>query len=460
MMMLETGYVLDSRYRIEQRLAQDQAGAVYRAYDIRLQRTVAIRQDMSAALESPEAAERLRLHQQFKRQAAEWTRLGRADLCVFDHFITPDGGQYLVLEFVEGEDWAQALTRIRALTAAQAGASSEPAGASTGKAGRIGPFLLAGLGLWVAILAILLAVRPSSNVRRVRPTSFIVHASATPVLPPTHTPAPTPTEVEVKVTPMPLPVCASIGLTWTRPSDIAGMVCVPAGEFLMGSTASDPDAYADEMPQHAVFLDAFWIDKTEVTTRQYNRCVRTGVCTPASYAHDARYAGGDLPVVGVTWQDAQTYCQWAGAALPTEAQWEKAVRGPSASPEDSRIYPWGNQLATCEYAVMNDGHGDGCGQGTIPGPVGSKPKGASPYGALDMAGNLWEWTADWYDQGYYAVSPSRNPSGPAGGTYRVARGGSLTNIASGVRAASRDLNLPGSWGREVGFRCARDAAPE
>jgi len=207
--------------------------------------------------------------------------------------------------------------------------------------------------------------------------------------PPTHTPTPTlvptPTSTPIPtVTPTRTPAPAD---TWIRPADNAVMVYVPAGEFEMGSA----DGSNDEKPEHRVYLDAFWIDKTEVTNAQYQRCVMAGACKESWYANDANSAGDAQPVVGVEHYMAEAYCEWVGARLPTEAEWEKAARG-----TDGRSYPWGNEEATCEYAVMKDGSGNGCGEDKT-WPVGNKPLGASPYGALDMAGNVWEWVADWYD---------------------------------------------------------------
>ncbi len=237
---------------------------------------------------------------------------------------------------------------------------------------------------------------------------------------------------------------------------LSPMVHVPAGEFLTGSANSDPDAGDNEKPQHTVYLDAFWIDKTEVTNAQYNVCVQAGVCKASAFAGNSNYSGDTQPVVGVDWSDAKAYCEWAGRQLPTEAQWEKAAHGtplsvpPAGGGEagGARIYPWGNDPPTCELAQYY-----GCSpQGTV--PVGSKsPADDSPYGVADMAGNVWEWVADWYDGNYYASSPARNPDGPSSGQSRVVRGGGWGGDADNLRSASRNYDGPGDRSDDIGFRC-------
>ena len=226
------------------------------------------------------------------------------------------------------------------------------------------------------------------------------------------------------------------GISSARP----GMVYVPAGEFIMGSDEGD----SDEQPVHTVYLDAFYIDRTEVTNAQYRECVEAGACdTPADtrYYDNADYA--QHPVIWVSWNDADAYCRWVGKRLPTEAEWEKAARG-----TDGRTYPWGEGI-DCDHAQYGE-----CAGQTV--PVGSKSKGVSPYGALDMAGNVWEWVTDWYDSDYYARSPFQDPQGPDSGDYRVRRGGSWGSYVWYVRTAFRFYYHPSIAGNLVGFRCAQE----
>jgi serine/threonine-protein kinase len=269
---------------------------------------------------------------------------------------------------------------------------------------------------------------------------------------PALTPAPTQAEAPAATatqgpTPMPLPEIIS---TKISPKDGMVMVYVPAGEFLMGSNNTiDSQAYSDELPQHTVYLDAYWIDQTEVTNAQYAQCAGVGQCTPpyktrssthSSYYRDAQYA--NYPVIYVDWNQAQVYCTWAGRRLPSEAEWEKAARG-----TDGRIYPWGDTAPGQGILNYNNNKGDTT-------AVGSYPSGASPYGALDMAGNVWEWVNDWYSNSYYQHSPARNPTGPDSGTSRVLRGGSWDRDGRHVRSAGRYANYPQYSYNHLGFRCA------
>ena len=248
------------------------------------------------------------------------------------------------------------------------------------------------------------------------------------------------------------PTASATPTTWVRAKDGMVMVYVPAGDFLMGSPAGE--GHDDEHPQHRVTLDAFWIDRTEVTNAQYEQCVQAGACRASGNTYDPDLVGANQPVAVVDWNQAQAYCQWAGARVLTEAEWEKAARG-----TDGRRYPWGNQEATCEYAWMDDGSGYGCGQGKPWLVVGSKPTGVSPYGALDMAGSAWEWVADWYAADYYSGSPGRNPPGPVSGQERVMRGGSWGTRLDYVRSAYRDRSDPTTTYNHVGFRCGVSSTP-
>jgi formylglycine-generating enzyme required for sulfatase activity len=230
------------------------------------------------------------------------------------------------------------------------------------------------------------------------------------------------------------------------------MVYVPAGEFLMGATDADRYADADEMPQHSVYLDGFWIDKTEVTNAQYRKCVEAGACEePWGWNRD-RFLKSDLfnapdqPVVCVLWNNAQDYAVWVGGRLPTEAEWEKAARG-----TECRTYPWGNSAPDCAKSNIK-----GCVGTTV--AVGSYPAGASPYGVLDMAGNALEWTADKYGAGYYSTSPSKNPLGPDSGAFRAMRGGSYLQGQEDARCTYRHAGSPKYRPWWYGFRLVMNPA--
>jgi len=279
--------------------------------------------------------------------------------------------------------------------------------------------------------------------------------------PPTLTPTPRPTDTPVPPTATPAPRTtatrkpATLPATITWQKDGKTMVLVPAGEFLMGTSDAQIEALAkdtgwprdqcgdaDEQPQHKVYLDAFYIDKTEVTNAEYKRFVdATGHRAPDHWTNGQIPAGlENHPVVNVSWEDAAAYAQWAGKRLPTEAEWEKAARG-----TDGRLFPWGNNAWGLANTRESGPH--------TTTPVGSYPDYASPYGCLDMAGNVWEWCADWYDSGYYGRSPARNPKGPDSGSYRVLRGGSWYGSRAGARAAIRLGVYPGDRYVSVGFRC-------
>jgi eukaryotic-like serine/threonine-protein kinase len=259
---------------------------------------------------------------------------------------------------------------------------------------------------------------------------------------------PEPTALPTEV---PEPVLG-IGSMYVREKDGMEMMYVPAGPFIMGSNAES--YYDDEDPAHEVYLDAFWIDKYEVTNGQYQQCVEEGFCvilpsTEASRTREQYYGNpefADYPVIYVEYYAAFDYCLWAsdrrGLTLPTEAQWEKAARG-----TDERLYPWGNTSADCSLLNMA-----GCNEDTV--AVGSYPGGASPYGVMDMAGNVWEWTRDHYGENYYSVSPMNNPEGPEEfSDMNVIRGGSWGEGDDNQRTVRRYAAYVGSTWYSLGFRC-------
>ena len=232
------------------------------------------------------------------------------------------------------------------------------------------------------------------------------------------------------------------------------MVEVAGGFFQMGSMSG----LDNEKPVHDVYVSGVFIDKYEVTVSDYQQCINAGVCTaPNHTSDDERYNYGASgrekhPVNGVDWYQASAYCAWSGKRLPTEAEWEKAAKG-----TDDRTYPWGNDGPSCLFAVMDpsaDDSGDGCGEGRT-WEVGSKPAGVSPYGVHDMAGNVWEWTADWYGEDYYGSSPAQDPPGPTQGSVRVKRGGGWRTSSISLRTTVRNDGAPGGTDFQVGFRCVR-----
>jgi len=256
-----------------------------------------------------------------------------------------------------------------------------------------------------------------------------------------------PNDTQIVSTQIPPPVISSSDVV-----DVKGipMVLVPAGEFTMGSE----NGFDDEKPSHKVYLNAFLIDIYEVTNKLYKNCVDEGVCrTPyklSSYSRNEYYGNQEyesFPVIFVDWNMADTFCAWREARLPTEAEWEKAARG-----TNRYIYPWGNEF---DWTFANVNNNDTT-------AVGSYEKGRSPYGLYDMIGNVWEWVADWYSDTYYLNSPLSNPFGPAGGPYRVLRGGSsLDYDLSKLRVSYRGGKLKSLVDELVivGFRCARDLSP-
>ena len=248
------------------------------------------------------------------------------------------------------------------------------------------------------------------------------------------------------VTPTPI---LGVGSTWISAKDGMTMMYVPAGEFSMGSN----EGSSNEKPVHTVSLDSYWIDQTEVTNAMYAKCVRDGVCNQPSstdYFNDLAYA--EHPVVYVSWEDAKAYCEWRGDGthLPTEAEWEKGASW-DGDKKQKRVYPWGDSM---DLSFANYwGRDNSCVGGTT--EVGSYSVGASFYGLLDMAGNVWEWVADWYDSNYHDNSPSSNPKGPSTGDFRVLRGGSWNDDYGNLRSSYRNRLTPDYYDGDIGFRCSR-----
>jgi formylglycine-generating enzyme required for sulfatase activity len=224
------------------------------------------------------------------------------------------------------------------------------------------------------------------------------------------------------------------------------MVAVPGERFVMGNVGTY--MLYDARPTHTVELSAFWIDQTEVTRAQYQRCVDAGACTPSvnmdseypSPAGDEMEKYKDFPVTGVTWHQASGYCTWAGARLPTEAEWEYAARGPQ-----SLTYPWGNDWDDTRLIVPP--------RGWALTPVGTSPAGISWCGALDMAGSIWEWVYDWYAP--YPPDEQRDPQGASSGQEKVVRGGSWMNNSLKTRTDYREHGNPETQSQFIGFRCAK-----
>lgn len=278
----------------------------------------------------------------------------------------------------------------------------------------------------------------------------------------TQRPKPTGTMIPTKTSIPPTPTSTpGVGST-IQGADGMILVYVPAGTFTMGNTSEKAfiecqkfftDCYQtwfeDEKPPHQVIMDGFWIDQTEVTNIMYAKCVQDNDCSVPSSSisatHDSYYsdpAYANYPVINVNWEQANDYCTWANRQLPTEAQWEYAAKGPIGS-----SYPWGNDKPSCELANYR-----GCDRDTQ--MVGKLTSGKSWVGAYDLAGNVWEWVADWYDEGFYSISNNlMNPTGPSQTNVKVLRGGSWINYEFNIRSAQRARKNPADFDNLSGFRC-------
>ncbi len=314
------------------------------------------------------------------------------------------------------------------------------------------------------------------------PATGVPTRSASP-LPPSSTPPPPPTATVTPDLLTPTPTIPVVQRLVATPDGMM-LIYIPASEFLLGSADTDADALEDEKPQQPIYLDAFWMDRTEVTVAQFQKFVgQTGYVTsaeqegggvvysPAELSVKTAYwklpqgsgapeATGRQPVTQVSWFDAKAYCEWAGRRLPTEAEWDKAARGVQGA-----LYPWGDlfdpaRLNFCDrscgapwrFSAFDDTFGRAS-------SVGLYPFGASPYSLWDMVGNVWEWVNDWYDfRGYYRFPPA-NPPGIETGDQRVARGGSWIDTPDRVRVAVRLPLNPRLRNNVVGFRCAVSSVP-
>lgn len=228
------------------------------------------------------------------------------------------------------------------------------------------------------------------------------------------------------------------------------MIEIPAGEFIMGRDGTQ--ALEDERPAHRVWLDRFAIDQYEVTTAQYAEFLHSDRrASPWQWGTVDLSLHGALPVIGVSWHDADDYCRWKVKRLPTEAEWEKSARG-----TDGRFYPWGSQTPTNQRA--NFALGARFSYDQVLEPVHSQPQGRSPYGLHHMAGNVYEWVQDWYAINYYDGSPDRNPPGPEQSQFKVVRGGSWSDLPKYLLAYGRFKLPPDTRNSYTGFRCAQSVA--
>jgi formylglycine-generating enzyme required for sulfatase activity len=331
---------------------------------------------------------------------------------------------------------------------------------------------------WYLLLMGLLILTACSNATKVPPGQLLTQAAQdladtqaayTSTPKPTNNPTPTITPIPPTPTPSATP---TIGVGSSRISEIDGMamVYVPEGSFIMGDSVDQAMAicktyksncqrgwFTDEEPAHTVYLDPYWIDQTEVTNEMYALCVATGKCNPPiSFGSNTRqdYYGNPefdkFPVIFVSWEDANDYCAWANRRLPTEAEWEKAASWDETN-QVKYTYPWGNNPNDCSLSNYPDGSTYCVGDTTA---VDSYPNGKSPYGALDMIGNVWTYVSDWFGDRYYWTLPDgvHNPTGPSSGKFHAVRGGDW-GANSYIHSADRDFDEDGA-ANFLGIRCA------
>lgn len=300
-------------------------------------------------------------------------------------------------------------------------------------------WVASGLNFLMALLLVSCAAAASETISA-PPTQPPVRVESTvtsPAPPDTETPPPGSTETSVPT--LAPAYLMEVGSTFPY-VDGSILVAVPAGKFIMGADKADN-------PEHVVTLGDFWIQSTKVTNQQYALCVALGQCTPPDLTTNLRYQEIEFannPVVGVTYDQAAAYCSFVNGRLPTEAEWEKAARGP-----DGNVYPWGDVAPTCDLLNFFS-----CVGRTT--NVTSYQKGASYFGGLDFAGNAFEWVADWYDPKYYGSSPEENPPGPTSGTKRSIRSSGFKSEAYELAVANRRSEDPQANRSDLGFRCVVD----
>ena len=241
------------------------------------------------------------------------------------------------------------------------------------------------------------------------------------------------------------PAIIEPGTVRTNRKDGLAYVWIPPGTFQMGAVPGDDNSHDEEKPQHAVTISkGFWLAKSPVTVAAYKRFAEeTRAEMPKAPRFNPDWQKEDHPIVTVPWDEAVAYSRWAGGRLPSEAEWEYAARGGKSG----LVYPWGNAIDKKNATYDSSGTS----------PVGSYR--ANGFGLYDMAGNVWGWCSDWYDDNYYSQSPYRDPHGPSSGTVRVLRGGSWCSIPEVLRASLRIWFAPGVGVNYIGFRCAREVPP-